>query len=77
MARDINYVKDIVKEYDVNDIVAFLDKGLGASVKMMTEAAHEQNLAKFGNVATTLAEAWAITHELNIKLNGEKTNPVL
>ena len=77
MAKKINYVKDIVDNYTTEDIIAFLDKGLAESVRMMSDAAEQQNLAKFGNVSTTLAEIWTITRALDEKLNGKKTNEVL
>lgn len=67
----------MVKEYDINDIIAHLDKGLGVAVQTMDTAIKTQNMAQFGSTSSVITEAWAIIHELNIKLNGEKTNPVL
>lgn len=75
--KKINYVKDIVDNYSTGDVINFITTGLAASVKMFDKATQSQNLAQFGNVATTLAEIYTITNALNEKLNGKDEGTVL
>ena len=77
MAKQVNYVKDIVDNYRVEDIVAYLDRGMSVAVQTMGKAADTQNLAQFGSVTSVVTEAWAIIHKLNEKLNGSNSNEVL
>jgi len=77
MARQVNYVKDIVDNYTTEEIISFVSKGLSTTVAQMNRASGEQNLCMWGNIATTTAEIYAIVKELDKKLNGDKTQGVL
>lgn len=77
MARQIDSAKDIVTNYSVEDVIAYLDRGLALALNDMDKAIVEQNLAHFGSNASLLAEIYKVTHELNKKMNGSKPNEVL
>ncbi len=77
MAKQVNYVRDMVRDYRTEDIIAYLDKGMGVAIQTMDRAIADQNLAQFGSTTSVMTEAWAIIHEMNKKLNGEKPTEVL
>ena len=77
MAKEIKYINDMVRDYRTQDIIAYLDRGMGVAVQTMDAAIKTQNMAQFGSTSAIITEAWAIIHEMNKKMNGEKPNEVL
>lgn len=77
MAKEIKYIDDMVRDYRTEDIIAYLDRGMGIAVQTMDKAIANQNLAQFGSVSSVVTEAWAIIHKMNEKMNGTKPKEVL
>lgn len=77
MAKEVKYIDDMVRDYRTEDIIAYLDRGMGIAVQTMDKAIANQNLAQFGSVSSVVTEAWAIIHKMNEKMNGTKPKEVL
>lgn len=67
--KEITISKDIIKKYDTNDVIHFLDVSYKRYLKQMDEGMSENDIGKVGASWANMMHITNILDELDAKLN--------
>lgn len=77
MAREIQYQKDIVKEYTAEEIIKWATARMNKATTGITNAIDSESWGQVGICVAALIETEEILNLLDQKLNGKKAPNVL